>query len=415
MADTQLNFADTSATPAQEVGFIHAPDQETNVLPIREQIVLVQHALSCWSGKVVLDEEADLNVEAGKSLVKEAQTQAGKGQKWIVDPLSLNPFQKIKKRFTMLLEQEGLRFMGGYAVPSNKWVEIKNELDSIVKEYEKARQDFLGRYEGLVQTWADSHPLMSGSIRAAAPSKEEMEGKITAAYIGVRLNPVSEADTEQLEKSLAGLSDELISSVRQVASLYVKTCLSEGGKPLRSVKALEGIAVKLRSLGFLANGAAPLADVIESEVKAVRRPDGSLNNSNPFLRSKIMGICAILMSEDSLKKIIEGTMGADEVRACLTSNFGVAPTADAPVTLQLISEQEESAVQNKSDSVSEPVDQTANSVTETQQTDTDDLEAFFEAQSAAVEVVAEEKKEEANESSLFIKSEKPAAAMTTWF
>ena len=113
----------TVNTTNEALGFsVTGEGQLTDELK-NEKLVLVRHNIRLWSGQCKL-EESDYNVAEGKSLVKEEGIKAASGQKWLIDCDLLRPFTASKKRFLTILEENGVRFMGGYGVPASKWTEI---------------------------------------------------------------------------------------------------------------------------------------------------------------------------------------------------------------------------------------------------------------------------------------------------
>ena len=295
---------------------------------ISSKLVLVQHGYELWSGQARLT-ESDFNVAQGESLLKE-DVKASSGQKWLIDRAKLAPFQASKKRFITILENCGVRFMGGFAVPASAWDDIHAQLEEEVKTFESLKADFLKDYEAAVREWADAHPKLGASILASAPTLVEVERRIQSGFMGVRLLPVSEAEGPALERQLSGLSESLVAEVRTAAACFVRTVMSRSndGSTLTSVRQIETIASKLKGLGFLAPGCIPFANLIQRELQGLKTRRGTLDKENPALFQKLLALTGILTNEGVLKEIFDGRMSLTEVEERLNVLVPASPAAN---------------------------------------------------------------------------------------
>ena len=283
------------------------------VAKLSEQLVLVEHGIELWSGQARL-ENGDFNITDGKSLLKE-DVRASSGQKWLIDKAKLAPFAASKKRFISILENNGIRFMGGYAVPAKNWSEIRLQLDAESQRFEEAKSDFLLDYEGDIEAWAASHPRLCESIRSAAPEKASVEKKIRTGYMAVRLSAATPEEAPVLEEKLSGLSGQLVTEIRTAASVFVRTVMnrSTDGSSVTSVKQLSIISNKLRGLAFLAPGCLPFAEKIDATLAKLMNSRGNLDKGNPQMYQKLLALTGILTNEVILSEILSGTRSMDEV------------------------------------------------------------------------------------------------------
>ena len=284
---------------------------------LSQQLVLVQHGIELWSGQAKIT-DGDYNVAGGVTLLKE-DVKASSGQKWLIDKSTLAPFLASKKRFITILESTGLRFMGGYAVPADRWQEIRSQLEEEIETFEELKHDFLAKYEANVRDWARSHPKLELSICTSAPTRDEVEVRIRSGYMAVRLSPVTESDAPMLEEKLSGLTGQLVLEVASAARTFVRSVLgrSTDGRSITSVKQIAILAAKLRGLAFIAPGCLPFAQLIERELQSLKNARGTLDRANPQVFLKLVALTGILTDEKILAEILGGKLSMDEVRTRL--------------------------------------------------------------------------------------------------
>ena len=284
---------------------------------LSQQLVLVQHGIELWSGQAKIT-DGDYNVAGGGTLLKE-DVKASSGQKWLIDKSTLAPFLASKKRFITILESTGLRFMGGYAVPADRWQEIRSQLEEEIETFEELKHDFLAKYEANVRDWARSHPKLELSICTSAPTRDEVEVRIRSGYMAVRLSPVTESDAPMLEEKLSGLTGQLVLEVASAARTFVRSVLgrSTDGRSITSVKQIAILAAKLRGLAFIAPGCLPFAQLIERELQSLKNARGTLDRANPQVFLKLVALTGILTDEKILAEILGGKLSMDEVRTRL--------------------------------------------------------------------------------------------------
>ena len=284
---------------------------------LSQQLVLVQHGIELWSGQAKIT-DGDYNVAGGGTLLKE-DVKASSGQKWLIDKSTLAPFLASKKRFITILESTGLRFMGGYAVPADRWQEIRSQLEEEIETFEELKHDFLAKYEANVRDWARSHPKLELSICTSAPTRDEVEVRIRSGYMAVRLSPVTESDAPMLEEKLSGLTGQLVLEVASAARTFVRSVLgrSTDGRSITSVKQIAILAAKLRGLAFIAPGCLPFAQLIDRELQSLKNARGTLDRANPQVFLKLVALTGILTDEKILAEILGGKLSMDEVRTRL--------------------------------------------------------------------------------------------------
>lgn len=232
------------------------------------RIVLVLPRFTQWSGMRAMH-EGDYTIGAGGKMPPK-EVAKSLGLKAIIDPQELRVFDRIKTRAEALLEAKGVRFLTGWAVPQDKAKGILQSLDGIVTQYEKAKADFLSRYDGLVSDWAARHPEYAKEIEEGRLDASAVAERISAGYATFRLQPVSDERSEALEKSVSGLADDLIRSVSRAAMTYYRQCIvGKNSANLRSIQALLRMRERLDGLAFLSAGITPIVDEIDAVVASL--------------------------------------------------------------------------------------------------------------------------------------------------
>ena len=282
-----------------------------------------------WSGTTVL-RESDIKVGTDGKLPPKAVI-AQLGQKNVLEPKILDRFNTIKARAQRFLNDNGVPYLGGYAVPLDRATEVLAKLDGFVADYEAAKADFINRYDELVESWIQQNPDFAEELRAAKKSRSEVDARIYARYSAVRVQPLStnEQQVEQFNEEVEGLSERLLKSVAQTAGRLSLGTL--GGKkvksPIRPVPTLKKISSKLKGLSFLDDGILPVADMIDALLAKVPA-DGRI--AGPLFW-ETQAVVSVLSDVDRMKRIADGTLSLDVWK----ENF--LPAEEKPMeTLELV-------------------------------------------------------------------------------
>lgn len=281
-----------------------------------------------WSGTTVL-RETDIKLgDHGKLPPKEVIAQLG--QKNILDPKLLDRFNTIKARAIRFLQENGVNYLGGYAVPLEKAPEVLASLDGYVQEYEAAKADFIQRYDSLVDDWIRQNPDFAEELRAARKSRAEVDAKIYARYSAVRVQPIAEDEqVARFNADVDGLAERLLQMVAQTAGKLSLGTLKGKQVPIRPVPTLRKISAKLKGLSFLDAGINPIVEMIDALLAKVPA-DGRI--SGPLFW-ETQAVVSVLADVQRMKAIAEGTLSLDVWR----ENF-IPDEAKPKETFELIPE-----------------------------------------------------------------------------
>lgn len=218
---------------------------------LANELVFIHVEISCWSGKKTLTPE-DLGLDRTQL---PPETLVSLGNKQLIDPEALRVFTSLRSSARRGCLAVGVRFLGGYAVPTAKAPALLGELDALGVRYAAAKTAFLTHYDQQIAAWADQQPLAWQPLIR--------EALVPASYVGGRLNFAVQAvrfaapDPQVvahpgLHTAVAGLSGQVLSEVAQVARETLKDSFQGKAEVTRrALGPFKTIHDKLNKLGFL--------------------------------------------------------------------------------------------------------------------------------------------------------------------
>ncbi|MDO3380414.1 DUF3150 domain-containing protein [Geoalkalibacter halelectricus] len=218
--------------------------------------------ITLWTARKKLS-TADLKLADGSELPPDKL--ASLGSKRVMNPESLAPFHKLKRRAERETLAVGTRFLGGYAVPEEKLDELMNTLNTIKAEFLVEKTDFLADYQNALDTWVDDNPGWEDVIRNSVESEDYVRQQIQFAVRTFRIQPVEQtAHHEGLEEEVGGLAAQL----RKEVSQMVKTAweASYAGKievGQKAVRPIRAALEKAKGLNFLDAGIGHMIESVE--------------------------------------------------------------------------------------------------------------------------------------------------------
>ena len=245
--------------------------QDVKVL---QEVLLFGLDISIWSGRKKLKPE-DLGVV---SLPPEQLVSLG--SKRICDPETTKVFDRLKRRAIRACEEVGVRFLGGYAVPVSRSVELADKLDVIEREFADARSVFCKDYdknikEWLAQDWIVANPNFKSALEVAITPVGVVESRLGCHYTACRLAPAGGDQpilNRGLEKEVSGLAGQLFREIAQAAREALESSfLGKQSIGQRAVNALKKMQSKLASLSFLNPQVATVAQTFDDVL--MRLPD----------------------------------------------------------------------------------------------------------------------------------------------
>lgn len=305
-----------------------------SMCPEAARLCVVQINFRQWTGTSVLREE-DFTVGTDGTLPpKEVIAQLG--QKAIIDRKKLDVFAAIKARAVRYLQNHGVPFLQGWAIPLDKAEGILEKLDGFILEYEDARQRLIDKYDEWVESWIQQNPDFANQLRGSVKSRQEVARRISASYSAVRVVPISATEVVKFNEEIRALGPALYRAVAQTASKIQVGSLD--GSVTRPRPQIEKIREKLNGLSFLDAGITPLVSMIDGLLQKL--PNGG--KLDPQLFFELQAVVSILSDVDRMKAISDGRLKLD----AWTQNFAsLAPAVTNPSEPSLFSEPAASAVE----------------------------------------------------------------------
>lgn len=278
-------------------------DNKVNLL---QKIVVIVPEFQHWTGTRAMREIDFALGTNGRLPPKEVAKSLG--LKAIIDPETLRVFDRLKHQAESLLESRGVKYLSGWAVPTDKAEEVFQALDELVRRYNDEKNSFLNRYDVLVEDWTNAHPDFSESIRGAKLSRDSVSRKIKASYESFKVQPVNDEQEQALVKRVSGLGDELISSVAQLARIFFKeSFLGKERANKKTISAVKRIRERLSGLSFLNSKINPLIRIIDNVLLTM--PKEGYFGGQDFWR--LATLIKTLGDEDLIHDTIEGKVSVE--------------------------------------------------------------------------------------------------------
>jgi hypothetical protein len=263
---------------------------------------------------------------------------ASLGSKRICDPEDLRVFGTLKARAVSLLDRQGVRFLGGWAIPENQADAIVTELEQILHDFNAAKDDFLARYDESVREWIAKHPGWEQIIFDSTVSADYVRSRMGFLWRLYRIVPPDPADPVMvgIKDEVEGLGQTLFGEVSKAASEAWHKCFA--GKTEITRKALSPLRTihqKLSGLSFVEPRVSPVADLIHTAFEHLPKR-GRIEGANLIM---LQGLVSLLRDVDALiehgQKIMDGTTSKD-VLAILVEGQGEMPELDVQEELGIV-------------------------------------------------------------------------------
>lgn len=250
------------------------------------------------------------------------QNVASLGSKKTVDPESLTPLNNVRYRAEKLCLENGVRFMGAFAIPQSRITVVSEELAKLVAEFRQKKDQFIADYDDLVDDWIRKNPTFEDQIRRAKLPAHVVRSRFHAGYTVFRVmasdldttSSLSGASGDLLDKVLSGLLTDLGSHVTRARSAGVA-----GNFRVEVRRSIQLAAEKIRRFGFLTD-------------------DGSLAALAQQLLNGVAGSGQIAGDEfKQLKSLLDHFQDLDGLKRYLSTLAHItipviaAPTLDLPV------------------------------------------------------------------------------------
>ncbi len=318
---------------------------QQNEIKILDQILLVDlSGIHLWTARKKLKPE----MLEGK--IPPAKL-ASLGSMRVIDPERLKPFEKIKRRATSVLENYGIKFLGGYAVPQEKIRDVVDELEALKNQFYDLKNNFIPNYDRWVTEWIDKdweRPEWREAIARSVTPKAQVDQGIQFGYAACRVAPDGDKHLSQtLGSQVRGLSDQLYSETAETAERLMETGLATRGHVTQTtLNTVRRMNNKLKGLMFLSGDVKALADYIDEILDSL--PKNGVVNGTQY--NQVVMLVSSLSEEDSIRRLIKNLSQANGAQASESAELvqlpevvSAKPQAEPelpPVSLDQITEDE---------------------------------------------------------------------------
>jgi hypothetical protein len=252
---------------------------------------------------------------------------ASLGSKRVCNPEDLRTFGTLKARAVSLLERNGIRFLGGWAILETRLEDISIELAAIKREFGNAKESFLQGYDRSVQDWIARHPQWSGIIANSTVSEGYVRSRLNFRWQVFRVaTPADTGMKDDLRQDVCGLGDTLFGEVAKAASDAWNVCYVGRTEITRkALSPLKAIRDKLMGLTFIEPKVAPVADLLDTALNCIPKRGVIAGGMLVMLQ----GLVSLLRNPQALyehaRMILEGRAQTQDILAILLQREQIPP------------------------------------------------------------------------------------------
>jgi hypothetical protein len=259
-----------------------------------DQFVLVNIELSAYSGLAALPENC-LKEDYEKKIVSSGNME-------VVPAEELKIFATLRARARNSCLSVGTSFCGGYAVPTPKWVELQENLNTIMADFESYADHFIASYPHLVENQASAWPTNANIIRSIAQNPEWIATRFSANYSAAFLQPAPGME-DALVKQVQGMEETLLSEIALDAKAAIRAH-NKGSKITRKMKStLYSMLDKLRGLAFLGDQTEGLAITLQAQLDVLEVPFSQSGPLSTETQSQIATLLIAMSDPDNLRDL----------------------------------------------------------------------------------------------------------------
>lgn len=152
---------------------------QQNEIKILDQLLLVDlSGIHLWTARKKLKPEM-LEGKIPPAIL------ASLGSMRVIDPEKLKPFEKVKRQAIKVVEECGVRFLGGYAVSQDKIQEVVDRLEALKTQFYDLKNHFLPNYDRWITEWIEKgweKQEWRDAIRSSVTPKTQVDGGMHFGY-----------------------------------------------------------------------------------------------------------------------------------------------------------------------------------------------------------------------------------------
>lgn len=261
-------------------------------LPL-DQFVFLVIDFSSYSGCAVMNESVAEKLSLDSEVISSGEIKT-------VHKSTLKCFGKYRAQARTTALKYGTSFMGGYAIPVDKWDETKEKLDVIVDSFKDDSTIFINNYENSVDDWANSWPQSSEVIRAHAHTKDWISTRFNAEVTACYLQPAPGLEAELGEK-VSGMFGSICKELAVDARQAVKAYLGGSNFTVKIKNTFENMTNKLNSLSFIDPEITNISLAITEYISKINLPKTGKFEAQE--QSKIALILSLMTDENNIRQL----------------------------------------------------------------------------------------------------------------
>lgn len=273
---------------------------------VLDQMSVIALDCSIWSGARRLKPE-DLVLGKGGQLPSDEVVSLG--SKKLCKREVLKPFHRLRDQACRLCGREGVRFLGGYAVPDHYVSGLSLKLDQVQQDFNQEKQVFLTGYDQHIQEWVSAHPDFAEAIRSAVPDAQHVGQRFHFGYTTYKV--VASPQPENLNRQVNQLGGTLREEIsRDAQTLFEQTFKGKNKVTRKALNPILRLRDKLHGLSFVDPGISPIVQRLDAGLSQLPN-NGALEGE---VLTQLMERVLLLCSVEQMERCAEGLMALEPLK-----------------------------------------------------------------------------------------------------
>ncbi|MFV0420797.1 DUF3150 domain-containing protein [Oleidesulfovibrio sp.] len=314
-------------------------------MTILDNLVAINLSVTIWSARKKLTAEDFSGGVSSDNLPPEEL--ASLGSKRICNPADLRVFGALKSRATTLLDRNGVRFLGGWALPESCITSIQAELETIAVEFVREKEAFLNRYDDAVRDWIQNNPGWESIISNSVVSADYVRSRFGFGWQMFKVQPAAVRDASPesvvnagLDDAVTSLGETLFGEVAKAATdAWQKSFVGKQEVTRKALSPLKTIHNKLAGLSFVEPRVAPVADLLATAFSAVGKRGHILGPTLVMLQ----GVVSLLRDPEALLAHAQSMLQGSSAHDVLSILGGVSMSYESGAFPAMEGEEDETA------------------------------------------------------------------------
>jgi len=192
----------------------------------------------------------------------------------------------------------GTRFLGGYAIPEEKFKTLQAELKVVSDGYYKERQEFLDNLGTSVTDWANAHEDKKEEILRKRPDHAYVSRQLRCNVSAFRVSP------EELEHGLVDGIESEVGSMSWNIACEVAQEVKDGWRPTGDASSQRIRTGLLRRIAVKAEGLSFISPKIERICTLIKQIDDTLPKEGPIIGRDFLALEGLMRLLGDPRKLL---------------------------------------------------------------------------------------------------------------